>query len=186
MLYNIDYTNCKAIIRDEITEELIAEAKVLEYNKKTLSIFVDASSYLDKLNGKLSILLLADNFLHEFGGIARKSYTPRRVEISMFQGKEKEDRYAKRYPAKFPAMATDVFFTDDSEAGPAQIDVNVLNLSTNGVLIEANADELDIGASFNLKLTIAGSPTTISSLVIRMQASEDAKTQYGCKFVALK
>lgn len=185
ILYNNDYTNCKLIIRDETTEELIAETKVIEYNKKQLSIFVDGRDFVDKLNCKLSLLLLSDNFLHAYGGIARKSYSPRRVEISMFQGKEKEDRYSKRYPANFPAEATNIFFTNDQEAGPERISVNVLNLSTSGVLIEANADELDIGATFNLKLNIAGSPTTINSVVVRSQICEGEKTKYGCKFVAL-
>lgn len=186
ILYNNNYTNCKVIIRDETTDELLAEAKISEYNKKQLSIFVDARDFVDKLNCKLSLLILSDNFLHAYGGIARKSYSSRRVEISMFQGKEKEDRYSKRYPANFPAEATNIFFATDQEAGLKKIDVNVMNLSTSGVLLEANPDELDIGATFNLKLNIAGSPTIINSVVVRSQVCEGEKTKYGCKFVALK
>lgn len=188
MMYSVDYADHKLLIRNEATGESIVETKILEYNKSRHSILIDATKFVDQLAQiRLTLLIFTSNAVHVYGGMARKTFSPRQLEISMYQGKEHDDRAAKRYTANLDAVISSVILPEGEEIFNEVMNVKVLDLSTHGVQIQTDFEELVIQSRFTLMLNIADNPTRIKCVVVRCLSDEEGGHKiYGCKFLSVE
>ncbi|MEG1687416.1 MAG: PilZ domain-containing protein [Angelakisella sp.] len=186
MLIGYDFKGCQVMIRDDADGELIANTKILDFDKALITIVIDAHALKVHSSSRVSLLILHDSEILEFQGNIRKTSSPGRVQIALFKGRVKEDRASKRYQINAPATIENIVtpaMTVKQLGKP--LGVTVLNLSTVGALVQAPEGALELESKFQLKIKIGISDTIVNSVVVRScQVDENNASAYGCKFLS--
>lgn len=186
MQKHVDFTGFKVLIKENEEGAVIAEAKVLEYERNRLTITVSSKGLIEHYNKRLSILLLNDKFVYEYGGIARKKIGSELTEISLYRGREKQVRANTRYDVKIHSVIDNIEPKNPYAYYSDPLEVVVVNLSKDGILIETHPTLLDEKTTYRVKLDIDGSTTYINTEVVRVIEKNDTEWQYGGRFLSIE
>ena len=183
MIYTGDFKNCRAVMRDSDTGKTIADTKILEYDKRDNIIGVSAGCFESRGIKHVSVLIVVDGSLYEYLGYIRNSVGANLIGIALYEGKEREDRACKRYEIKARGMVENVLVLNKPVKLHKGIDVEVCNISANGVLIKSFQDSFYIGSEFQLLLEMDNNKIMFNCEVVRVEKEEAGFMNYGCKFL---
>ncbi len=180
---NGSYSNLSVIIHDKYGNQ-ITRSNIISYKSDELVMEISSSLPRDLLNEQVSVLIIkASEKPYEYGGVIRR-ITPESSFISLYKGKEKEGRSAKRYKFESPAVIDNLVF--DTEYSPLHtpIRVDVVNISSSGILFNAKPDYFALNSLLSIKLKIGEKETRLIGEVISSQNKSDSEdSEYACKFI---
>lgn len=181
-----DFTNYigkKVIIYDETNKKTIGRSVILEYDRAIQQIVVDSQGLEADGHEHVSVLVFGDKGLYEYKGTIRKATIHGKLGIALYKGKPKEDRAYTRYSLHASAIIEHLVIGSKLVSLRKTLEMEVINLSVNGILLRGNANLLNIGTSFELKLQIDGSSQALlNTTVVRIKRLDPETTEYGCKF----
>ena len=181
-----DLKGAKVTLREEKTGELLAETKVLDYERQKRVIVVDGRGFSGEDSVRVAMLIISSRHMIECSGIARPMAGRDRWEIPLYHVQVKENRSSHRYAVTAPAKVLDLSLSGRLIPLDEPLIVTILNVSTGGVLIRTADSNLVVGSSFRIALTINGRETIVRSKVVRELTGEKGERQLGCTFLALE
>lgn len=182
-----DYTGCTAFIHDEKTGDRRAETIVRNHDRAEHIITVDARPFGSWDPSQVIVLVLSGGEITEYRGTMRKQKaTDFRREIAIFKGQTKEARRTTRYTVVINARIENAIISGNVMRMPNPLDVQVENISTDGVLLHSAVSFFHVGSSFQLALDIGGQKTLLNTTVVRLKALVGGGVEYGCKFLPQK
>lgn len=179
-----NFKGCKTIVRDDETGDTITETEILDFDQVMVVITLNSRPFENMGYGRVSLLVFTENEIFEFQGNVRRISVPGRISIALFKGRVKEDRYSKRYIVNAPASIISLIIDGEVSPFAEPEPVTVVNVSTDGVLVRARPNALEIPSCFQLKLMIGGSETILNNCVVRTHKSTSEYTEFGCKLIA--
>lgn len=181
---NVDYKGFRIILRDEDSGETITESTILFFLRDEMTIRVRTKNDVLFPYKRISVLVLTPNGVHEYLGTPRRGGSFHETEISLFKGKLKEDRGAPRYELNAPATIQFLSARNPAVTISGKMSITILNISTTGALILANAISLFLDHPFTLMIPMGEGEMVVHGKIIRDQlAPVDKMRSYGCRFI---
>jgi len=178
-----DFTNQTVLLYDANGNHLLSTS-IREYDKGVKQIIVETLPEALKFNDSCKLIILSSPTPCEFGGRIKRAGND--LCIAMFQGQERENREAARYPVSTPALIPTLVV--DGEHHPVQTPIKVVlrNISTTGVRFRAPFYSFDIGDEFQMDLFIGNSQKKITARVVNNVDKEPDFSDYGCRFLLIQ
>ena len=179
-----DFTDHTVLIYDLTGNHLISTV-VRNHDRDAQHIQVNLIPEELKVNDNCKILMLSSPTPCEFMGKVKK--VGGNLFIAMFQGQEKENRGATRYPVNSPALIDTLLIDGDTHNLQTPLKVTLLNISTSGVRFRAPYYSFEKGDLFRMHFIISNNRKEITAEVINYVDdplnNSKAFSDYGCKFV---
>jgi hypothetical protein len=121
---------------------------------------------------------------HEFQGKVRKAGGS--MFITMFQGQEKENRTAARYPVNTVALIDALIVDKKAHSLHQPLKVVLINISTSGVRFRAPFYSFLKGDIFRMHLVISNSQKKITAEVTNFIDDDKSSSDYGCRFIGME
>lgn len=172
--------NCRILIRDSITGELVADTMVEGYDPKrnVLSIFSGA------LNGpaenRLSLLALAKDGVLEYSGNLRK-ISNGMAEIALYGERKKEKRNFTRYDMRTEGRVEALLIGETRIELRKPVPVSILNISANGILFKGDIDAFRRGSRVRVRVGLKQNSFVGEYEVVRSQNRNKETAEYGCR-----
>ncbi|MCM1064088.1 MAG: PilZ domain-containing protein [Eubacterium sp.] len=175
-----DLINCRVLIRDSISGELVADTAVEEYDarRNVLSVFSGA------LNGptknRLSLLALSKSGVLEYSGNLRK-ISGGMAEIALYGERKKESRNFTRYELKTEGRVEALLIGDTRIDLRKPVPVSVLNISANGILFRSDIDAFRRGSKVRVRVGLKQNSFVGEYEIVRSQNRNKETAEYGCR-----
>lgn len=178
-----DYTGCKVIVCDE-SKKMEGETVVTAVDKDSQTITVNADRLGFACSDRVSVLILCSAGVFEYKGSIRRQNQPLgHLGIALYKGRKQENRKAVRYPVRVPAEVAYLVVANQLVPLDETVPVMLLNISTEGALIQASAAAFHPGATFLLRMQITeDSQTNLNTSVVRVEDIGNGRAEYGCIF----
>ena len=180
-----DFTDNTVFIYDEDGNHLI-DTIITNHDKHQQQIQVSVMPMDLKVNDNCKLLVLSSPSPCEYHGKVKKFGGNQ--FIAMYQGQEKEDRGAARYPVTTPALITAKYVRSQLSGINPPLKVTMINISTSGVRFRAPYQSLEDKDRFQMYMVIANNKKQLISEVINHMDYADKNpkvSDYGCRFVEL-
>lgn len=184
MLDYANYRGNKVIIYDEKSKKTIAETVIVDFNISLQLIIVDSSKFTVEGIDHVSVLVLGDNGIFEYRGTTRTTGGKDTLGIALYNGKPKESRKYTRYAVDAPATVESIMAGGKRIPLPQKAQANVVNISSEGILIQGKAGLFNVNTSFQLRLTVAQEGLVLTATVVRIGEAQEGLVEYGCKLKA--
>ena len=177
-----DFTNQTVLIYDSSGNHLIS-THVTEHDRGSKQIIVNTLPAELKFNDNCSLIILSAPTPCEFNGRIKRSEN--NLCIAMFQGQERENRDATRYPVSSLAVIPTLIVDGLYHPIQTPIRVMLINISTTGVRFRAPFYSFEIGDEFQMDMMINNTQKKIAAKVINNKDNEPHTSDYGCRFIIL-
>lgn len=186
MFYENALKDQRILIRREEDKELLADTKIIRYDILNNSVTISADSLARKELSNVSILIFGVKKLYEFHGTIRGAMVENEVEVLLGRRKVKEDRKKPRYRIHMKGHVNAVHIEKDVIKLRKPIQIKTINMSSNGILMKADAGSFYIGSCFSLSLIIDQKELEFDCEVVRIQNSKPRTEEYGCKVMEVR
>jgi len=178
-----DFNNQTVLIYDLKGNHLISTS-IIEYDKGVKQIIVETLPETLKFNDSCKLIILSSPTPCEFSGRIKRAGNE--LCIALFQGQERENREAARYPVNTPALIP--ILVIDGEHHPVQTPIKIVlrNISATGVRFRAPYYSFDIGDELQMDLFIGNSQKKITARVVNIVDKEPVFSDYGCRFLFIQ
>lgn len=180
-----DFTMSKVVFYNEDGTVELAKTTVRSFDRRMQTIVVPRKSFRSEEGDFVSVLFFHTAGLFEYRGTLHKNNSsPENLEIGIYKGKVKENRVAIRYAVNALAVVERYVFLNKLVSLRAPLHVKVLNVSSNGCLIQANPNFLNIGTTFQLQMEFSDSTVSFYAKVVRSKNLDKENSEFGCTFAA--
>ncbi len=172
------------IVRDA-QDIQIAKSTITAHDRHNMSIDIDTELPEAMLNTYVSILMFPhDTSPVEYRGLIRKIVSSR-TTISIFKGEELPGRGAKRYTINAPAVIDAVMLMHRRLALSVPLDINIINISTSGMLFSSEANLFGgVNSVVCVQLFMNGHLSGFVARIVRTKPIDGGKSfEFACKFV---
>lgn len=175
--------NCRIFISNMEDGEVIADTKIVRFNKVRNAVFISGDSIAEKKPYSITACIFTEGRLYEFAGTIRGGIINNEIEVLLGKKREKEDRGRKRYPMETEGSINGTIV--DGKFAPIRPYkmVRTVNMSANGVLIRAEAGYFKIGDGFSLILGSEEKGMAMHCEVVRTQNRNMLTEEYGCRII---
>ena len=181
MILEKDLRDRRIIVKSLTDQRMIADTKILNYDAENNIVRVSAADIPDRKCEQICALIFGDENLYEYVGSIRKTVIANEIEIMLGKSREKEDRKQSRYNISMTGTILSVIITDWNVTLRKPIEVETINISSNGVLFQADAGSFYMGSEFVLLLEVEGKAMRLKCEVVRIQNTTIGTEEYGCK-----
>lgn len=181
MILEKDLRGRRIIIKSLDNQKMIADTRISNYDAENSIVRVSAADIPNRKCEQISALIFGNESLYEYIGSIRKTVIANEIEILLGKSREKEDRSQSRYNISMIAAIPSMIITGWNVTLRQPIEVETINISSNGILFRADAGSFYIGSEFMLSLEIEGRAMSLKCEVIRIQNSTIRTEEYGCK-----
>ena len=178
-----DFTGQTALIYDTNGTHLTSTF-VTSHDREARHVYLDEIPIRLKFNDNCRLLILTSPTPCEFMGRIKKSGG--NLYIALFQGHEKEDREAPRYPVNSPALITAILENGEPHRVQSPIKVTLINISTAGIRFHAPTYSFDVGDEFQMDLFIGNNQKKITARLINSIDKKGNSSEYGCVFLLIQ
>ena len=178
-----DYTGNTVLIYDTYGNHL-ASTTVKEHDRDAKQIRINSIPDGLSVNDECKLFILSSPAPCEFSGKVKK--IGGNPFIGMFQGQEKENRGATRYPVTTPALITVQYINGKPYPLQTPLTVTLKNISTSGVRFTAPYYSLDVNDEFEMHLIINNARKKITAKVVNNLDGSKETTDYGCIFLTVE
>ena len=157
---------------------------VTEHDKASQLIQVRKMPKGLEINDDCKLLIMSSPTPCEYLGRVRK--VGGIVTIAMFQGQEKENRGAARYPITAYAKIDALVIDGNSHTLQTPVNVALINISTSGVRFRAPYYSLVTGDTFMMHMVISNNKKRITTEVLNYVDNGQVSSDYGCRFLEIE
>ncbi len=172
--------NCRVLIRDSITGELVADTQVEGYDQRKNAMMVFAGALKGPVKNRLSLLVLAKDGVLEFSGNLRKT-AGGLAEIALFGERKKESRNFTRYDLKTEGRVEALLIGDTRIELRKPVPVSILNISANGILFKGDIDAFRRGSKVRVRVGLKQNAFVGEYEIVRSQNRNKETAEYGCR-----
>lgn len=173
--------NRRILIKNAEDGKIIADTKIVRYDSLTNSVHISADSLADRKYYKIFAFIFAEECLYEFFGTIRGALVDNEIEVFLGKSKEKEDRAKTRYPVALKGNINGILIEGRLVRLRKVMHIQTINMSANGVLVQADSGSFHIGDGFSLNLTVEEGEIQLSCEIVRIQNSSMLTEEYGCQ-----
>jgi len=178
-----DFTDCSVLLYD-MSGNHLGSTVIREHDKKEQQIKVNLMPTVLRANDNCRVFILSSPTPCEFSGKLKKIGGS--LIIAMFQGQEKENRGAMRYPVNTSAKIEALIIDEQSYYLQTPVDVTLINISTSGVRFRAPFYSLIENDVFMMDFIISNANKTITAEVVNCMDKGTESSDYGCRFVEIQ
>lgn len=179
-----DYQGCKTIIYDEATQSVITEGTIENFEKNTYTVTLRSPAFLSKNYERVNLLIFYQGVPHEYKGTVRKTARiAGMTEIALYRGKINEKRNAVRYPLSVSGVIEHFIIVHKLVPLYTPMQVEILNISTNGCLLRGKPNVLNINTAFQLSINMHGTDMLVNAKVTRIRTVDSDTVELGCKLL---
>lgn len=172
--------NCRILIRDSVTGELIADTTAEGYDPKRNLLTVFAGALNGPAKNRLSLLALAKSGVLEYSGNLRK-ITNGMAEIALYGERKKENRNFTRYEMKTEGRVEALLIGDTRIELRKPVPISILNISANGILFRGDIDAFRRGSRVRVRVGLKDSSFVGEYEIVRSQNRNKETAEYGCR-----
>jgi len=166
------------IVYDE-TGQYVVDAVITDHNRSD-TIRISHTLESVRSNERVNLLIVHPEVVNEYSGTLRSIIFGSR-ELALYRQRPRQGREAVRYTVNESAEA--VLVTDNSAPVLETIQVNIVNMSTTGVMIVSQYGRFKIGDALEINLNLGGAESLIRARIVRDRFIEDGMVEFGCKLV---
>lgn len=172
--------NCRILIRDSVTGELVADTTAEGYDSKRNLLTVFAGALNGPAKNRLSLLALAKSGVLEYSGNLRK-ITNGMAEIALYGERKKENRNFTRYEMKTEGRVEALLIGDTRIELRKPVPISILNISANGILFRGDIDAFRRGSRVRVRVGLKDSSFVGEYEIVRSQNRNKETAEYGCR-----
>lgn len=172
--------NCRILIRDSISGDLIADTTIQGYDAKRNVLTISADALKGPVENKLALLVLEKSGVLEYSGNFRKTINGT-AEIALYGEKKKEDRNFTRYEMKTEGRVEALLIENERIDLRKPIPISVLNISANGILFRGDIDAFRKGSKVRLRVGLKDNAFVSEYEIVRSQNRNKETAEYGCR-----
>lgn len=172
--------NCRILIRDSVTGELIADTTAEGYDPKRNLLTVFAGALSRPAKNRLSLLALAKGGVLEYSGNLRKIVNGM-AEIALYGERKKENRNFTRYEMRTEGRVEALLVGDTRIELRKPVPVAILNISANGILFRGDIDAFRRGSKVRVRVGLKDSSFVGEYEIVRSQNRNKETAEYGCR-----
>lgn len=173
--------NCRILIKNSEDGEVIADTMIIRYDSRINSAAISASSLAEKKYYNILAYVFTDECLYEFSGTIKGIVKNNEIEVFLGKGSLKENRSNARYPVEMEGTIDSVEVFGRSIRLRKPIHMRTINMSSNGILLKADAGCFDVGEKFILLLKMRTGNMRMTCEIVRMQNCSMLTEEYGCR-----
>lgn len=177
--------NRRILIKNTEDGTIIADTKIISFDSVTNSVLISADSLTERKFYSISAFIFAKDGLYEFFGTIRGALVGNEVEVFLGKSKEKEDRAKTRYPVALEGSIDGIVIEGRMIKLRKAIYIRTINMSANGVLMEADSGCFRVGDSFSLNLKLEEGEMELTCKIVRIQNSDMLTEEYGCRITEI-
>lgn len=181
MVFEKDFKNRRIIIKNLNSQKIIADTQILEYDASNNIVRISAASVQRREHEKIYALIFGSDSLYEYVGSIRGTVIANEVEILLGKSRMKEDRRRCRYNISMTGMIPSIMIDGWNITLKKPLEVRTINISSNGILFQADVGSFHIGNEFLLLLDVEEKAMELKCEVVRIQNSTIRTEEYGCK-----
>ncbi len=172
--------NCRILIRDSVTGELIADTTAEGYDPKRNLLTVFAGALSRPAKNRLSLLALAKGGVLEYSGNLRKIVNGM-AEIALYGERKKENRNFTRYEMRTEGRVEALLIGDTRIELRKPVSIAILNISANGILFRGDIDAFRRGSKVRVRVGLKDSSFVGEYEIVRSQNRNKETAEYGCR-----
>lgn len=173
--------NRRILIKNTEDGKIIADTKIIRFDSLTNSVHISADSLAVRKFYKISAFIFAEECLYEFHGTIRGALVDNEIEVFLGKSKEKEDRARTRYPVALEGNIVGIIIEGRVIRLRKAMNIRTLNMSANGILMQADSGCFRIGDHFAMDLEVEDGRIELSCEIVRVQNSGMLTEEYGCR-----
>ena len=173
--------NCRILIKNAENGQIIADTKIVRFNRLTNSVYISADSLRERKYYNITAIIFAKKCLYEFCGTIKGALIDNEIEVLLGKSTEKESRARTRYPVALGGNIDGIIIEDKMIKLRKAIYIQTINMSANGILMKADSGCFDIGDCFSLNLEMEDSEIQLNCKIVRIQNSSMLTEEYGCR-----
>lgn len=177
--------NRRILIKNMEDGTIIADTKIVRFDSLANAAYISADSIVDRKYYNISAIVFAKECLYEFFGTIRGVLVGNEIEVSLGKSKEKEDRAKTRYPVALGGTIAGIFIEDRFIKLRKTMHIQTINMSANGILLQADSGCFQIGDRFCLNLKVDEGKIEMNCRIVRIQNSGMLTEEYGCRIKEL-
>ncbi|MCH5262750.1 MAG: PilZ domain-containing protein [Lachnospiraceae bacterium] len=177
--------NRRILIKNMENGKIIADTKIVRFDSLANAAYISADSLAERKYYSISAFVFAKECLYEFFGTIRGVLVGNEIEVSLGKSKEKEDRAKTRYPVTMGGNIVGVYIEDRLIKLRKAMHIQTINMSANGILMQADSGCFQIGDRFYLNLKVEEGRIELSCQIVRIQNSDMLTEEYGCRIKEL-
>lgn len=172
--------NRRILIKNIENGEVIADTKIIRYDSQMNFITISAGSLAEKRYYNVQAYIFARECLYEFNGVIRGVVVNNEIEVLLGKISLKENRAKIRYPIALEGEISSVDVHGRSIPLRKPIHMQTINMSSDGILVRADAGSFEIGEKFSLLLGTQAGAMRVACEIVRMQNCGMLTEEYGC------
>lgn len=173
--------NRRILIKDTKDGSIIADTKILRFDSRANSVVISADSLAVKKHYNISAYVFAEECLYEFFGTIRGAMVENEIEVFLGKSKTKEDRAKTRYPVALEGSINGVIIENREIRLRKPIHIRMINMSANGVLMQADSGCFNVGDCFIMALKTETNSIEVYCEIVRIQNENLLTEEYGCR-----
>lgn len=177
--------NRRILIKNTEDGKIIADTKIIRFDSLTNSVHISADSLADRKYYNISAIVFARECLYEFYGTIRGVLVDNEIEVFLGKSKEKEDRAKTRYPVALEGNIVGIIIEDRIIKLRKVMHIQTINMSANGILMQADSGCFRIGDRFCLNLIVEEGEIVLNCRIVRIQNSDMLTEEYGCRITEI-
>lgn len=172
--------NCRILLRDSISGQLVADTTVESFDGKRNMLTIASGALQGQVKNKLSLLVLARDGVLEYSGNLRK-ISNGMAEIALYGERKKEDRNFTRYDMKTEGRVEALLIGETRIELRKPVPVSILNISANGILFRGDIDAFRRGSKVRVRVGLKDSSFVGEYEIVRSQNRNKETAEYGCR-----
>ncbi len=185
ILRQIDFTNCKIVVKDYEDDSKFFSSEIVEQNKAYQFINIKVPFNISWDLKQLIIIVFAEGKVYQFLGNSRNNVKMGVLEVAIFKSSIKNDRKYQRYNLKIEAEVSSVLIDKKMFKLKVPFPVTILNVSTTGIMFQTMSGSFQNGDIVHICAVGMDDNTQFTVEVVRRKDISLITTQYGCKLVVL-
>lgn len=182
MSYLLNFKDCRILIKDPVTNHLLADTTVSSYDPHSNKVRIYASRMTVIPESRpVQTWIFTGKTIYEYSGRLRHTITDDEVEIALYAGHTKEYRENSRYKIEASGIIEGIIIGTQRIRLRKPIEIMTRDISRNGILFEAMAESLECGSAFMLALRTPVQWYRNEYQVVRIHKIGLEREAYGCQ-----
>ena len=173
--------NRRILIKNMEDGKIIADTKIIRFDSMVNSIYISAGSLAVRKYYNISAIIFAEECLYECYGTIRGALVDNEIEVFLGKSREKEGRARTRYPVALEGNIVGIIIEGKMIWLRKSINIRTINMSANGILMQADFGCFGIGDIFLLHIEAGNGRMELNCEIVRIQNSGMLTEEYGCR-----
>lgn len=178
-----DLRNKRVIISSLIPPQTLADTLVKSFDKLNNAITVSVAGLTPDRFPKVAALIFTSKGVFDCMGTVKTGHMAGEVVISLYKSEEKNDRAAVRYDVNMFGVLNE--FTRDKSVITRSFAVNIINMSSSGILFRAPAGNLKVNDVVKITSVAKGQRLAMTGEIVRKQNTTIQSEEYGCRLFSV-